>query len=87
MCTPCIESQKIFAVATSLSCRVSAISAFCWPTTQTPSITNRPNIVAGVDIKPVIAILVPKLVTVATTLRHSILAMSLLDSLILKTHP
>ena len=42
----------------SLSCRVSAISAFCWPTTQTPSITNSP--VAMVHTKPVIAILVPK---------------------------
>jgi len=31
MCTRYIESQK-----TSLSCRVSAISAFCRPTTQTP---------------------------------------------------
>ena len=28
-----IESQKMVAMAMSLSCSVSAISAFCWPTT------------------------------------------------------
>jgi len=28
------KSQKTFAMATSLSCSVSAISVFCWPTTQ-----------------------------------------------------
>ena len=40
MCTANIESQKMFHVATSLSCSVLAIFAFCWPTTQTPSITK-----------------------------------------------
>ena len=70
MCTPYIESQKMIAMATSPMCKVSAISAFCRPTTQTPSTTNR--IVAIVLTKPVIAILVPKLVAMAITLRHSI---------------
>jgi len=68
----------------SLSCRVSAISAFCCPTTQ-PLLTNR--LVAIVDTKPVIAILVPKLVAMATFHRTSKLAMSSLDSLTPKTHP
>ena len=31
-----IESQKVVAIATSLIFRVSAISAFCWSTNQTP---------------------------------------------------
>jgi len=73
------------SVATSLSCRVSAISAFCWPTTQTPSITN--SLVAVVHTKPVIAILVPKLVAMATSLGTAKSAMSLSDSLNPKTHP
>ena len=66
MCTPYIESQKIIAMATSLRYRVSAISAFCRPTIQTASITNR--LIAIVHTKPVIAILVPKLVAMATSL-------------------
>jgi len=52
-------------MATSLSCRVSTISAFCWPTTQTTSITS--CLVAIVHTKPVIAILVQKLVSMATS--------------------
>jgi len=72
-------------MATSLSCRVSAIPAFYWPTTKTPSITNR--LVAIVHTKPVIAILVPKLVATATSLRPSISAMSSLDSLTRKHAP
>ena len=72
------------AMATSLSRRVSAISAFCWPTTQTPSITN--SVVTIVHTKPVIAILVPKLVAMATSLTPSKSVMSSSDSLILKTH-
>jgi len=72
-------------MATSLSCRVSAISAFCWPTTQTPSITD--CIDAIVHTKPVIAILVSKLVAVATTLRHTISDISSSDSLTPTTHP
>jgi len=72
-------------MATSLSFRVSTISAFCRPTTQTPSITNR--LVAIVHRKPVIAILVPKLVTMATSLRSLISAMSSSDRLIPKTYP
>ena len=73
------------AMATSLRRKVSAIYRFCRPTTQTPSITN--CLVAIVHTKPVIAILVPKLVAVATTRRHSISALSSSDSLTLKTHP
>jgi len=70
-CTSYTESQKLVAMATSLSCRVSAIglSAFCWPTTQIPSITNSP--VAIVRTKQVITILVPKLVAMATSLSTS----------------
>ena len=30
-------------MATSLTCRVSAISAFCWPTTQTPLHNQQPS--------------------------------------------
>jgi len=55
-------------MATSLSFRVLAISAFCRPTTQTPCITNR--LVAIVHAKPVIGILVPKLGAIATSLDH-----------------
>ena len=77
------------AVATFLSCRVPAVSAFCWPTcptTQTPpSITN--NLVAIVHTKPVIALLAQKLVAMATSLRPPISAMSSWDSLTPKTHP
>jgi len=36
MCTVHIESQKMFAVAMSLSCSLWAISAFCWLATKTP---------------------------------------------------
>ena len=53
------------AMTTSISCRVLEISAFCWPTAQTPSMTN--CLVAVVHTKPVIAILVRKLVAMATT--------------------
>jgi len=55
------------AMATSLRCRVSAISAFCRPPLKLPSTTN--CIVAIVHTKPVIAILVPKLVAMAKTLK------------------
>jgi len=34
-------AEKVVALATSLSCRVSVISAFCHLITETPSITNR----------------------------------------------
>jgi len=85
MCTPYTESQKMVAMATSPMCKVSAISAFCRPTTQTPSITN--CLVAIVLTKPVIAILVSKLVTMAMTLRHSISTIFSSDSLTPKTHP
>jgi len=40
ICTTYIESLKVVAVPTSLMCRVSAISALCWLSTQTPSIKN-----------------------------------------------
>jgi len=80
MCAAYIESQNMFTMATSLSCRVSAISAFCWPTTtQIPSISN--SLVAIVHIKSVIGILVPKLVAMAPSLRTSKSAMSSSDSL------
>jgi len=79
------KTKKMVAIATSLSCRVLAISAFCWSTTQTPSITN--SLVAIDHAKPVTAILVPKLVAMATTLRHSISSMSSSDSLTPITHP
>jgi len=62
-----------------------AISRFYWPTTQTPSITN--CLVAIIHIKTVIANLVLKLVAMAMTLRHSILAMSSSDSLTPKNPP
>ena len=62
------------AMATSLSCRVSAIAALCRPITKTPSITN--SVVAIIHIKPIIAILVPKLVAMATPFRNSKSAMS-----------
>ena len=50
-----------------------------------PSITNR--LVAIVHTKPVIALLVPKLVAMATSLRPPISAMSSLDSLTRKPTP
>jgi len=81
---PYIESQKMVAMAPSLSCRLSAISAFCWPTTQAPS-TNIPH--AVVHTKLVITILVPILVAMAMTLRRWISAMSSSDSLTPKTRP
>jgi len=62
-----IQSQKVVAMATSLSCEVLAKSAICRPTTKTPSITNR--LVAIVHTKPVIASSVAKLVAMATSLR------------------
>jgi len=46
--------------------RVSAISAFCQPITHTHSITS--CLVAIVHTKPVMAILVPELVVIATSL-------------------
>jgi len=66
MCTQYMESQKMVAIATSLTCNVPAISAFCLPTIQTSSITN--CLVAIVLTKPVITTLVPKLVAMATSL-------------------
>ena len=57
------------AMATSLRCKVLAISAFSRPTIQTPSITN--CLVAIVLTKPVIVILGPKLVVTATSLSTS----------------
>ena len=82
---PYIESQKVVAVVTSLNYRVAAISGFCWPTTQTPSITNR--LVAIVHTKPAIVILVTKLVAMAMSLRTSKSAISSSNSLTPKTHP
>jgi len=60
MCTTYTESQKNaqHGNVPYVHCKVSAISGFCPPTTQTPSITN--CLVAIILTKPVIAILVPK---------------------------
>jgi len=69
MCTPYIESQEMVAMAMSLSCKVSAISAFCRLATQFPTITS--SLVAIVHSKRVIAILLPKVVAMATSLRTS----------------
>jgi len=54
------------AFAKSFSCRVSTICAFCWPTTETPSIIN--CLVAVVHTKPVIANFITKLVAMATSI-------------------
>ena len=81
---PIYSKPKIVAMASFLSCRVSAISAFCWPTTH-PPITNR--LVAVVYTKPVTAALVPKLIAMAATLRLWISAMSSSDSLTPKSTP
>ena len=80
-----IGSQKVVAMATFLSCRVSAISVFCRLTTQTLSISNHPVVIF--HTKSIIAILITKLVAIATSLRPSTLAMSSSDSLIPKTYP
>jgi len=56
-------------MAMFVSYMVSAIAALCRPTTKTPSITNR--LVAIIHTKPVIAILVPKLIVMAASLRPS----------------
>jgi len=85
VCTPYTESQKMVAVATSPMCKVLAISLFCRPTTQTPSITS--CLVAVVLTKRVIAILVPQLVAMTTTIRHSISSIFSSDSLTPKAHP
>jgi len=82
---PIYRKPKMVAMATYFMCKVSAITAFCQPTTQTPFITNCLD--AIVLTKPVIAILVSKLVAIATTLRHSMSIIFSLDSLTPKTHP
>jgi len=81
MCTPYTESQKMVAMATSPMYKVLADIADSEkaighvgglsgrPTTLTPSITN--CLVAIILTKPVIAILVPKLVAMATFLSTS----------------
>ena len=71
-------------MATCLSCKVSAISAFCRLTTQTHSISNRLVIC---HTKPLIAILVPKLVALTTSLRPAISTMFSPDSLTRKPTP
>jgi len=53
-------------MAASLTCRVSAVSAFYWLTTQTPSLSKCTVVIC--HTKPVIAILVTKLVAKATSL-------------------
>jgi len=56
---PIYGKTKMVAMAKSVSCRVSATSAFCRLTTQIPSITTQNQL----------AILVPKLIAMTTTLR------------------
>jgi len=70
MCTPYIEGQKMVAMATSFSCRVSTISAFCWLTTQT-LLHNQSPIVTIVHTKSVIAKCVPIVVAMGTFLTTS----------------
>jgi len=50
-CGPHIQRAKMVAMVTSVRCRVSAVSAFCWLTTQIPFITN--CLVAVIHTKPV----------------------------------
>ena len=71
--------KKTVALAIPLSCMAPAISAFCWSTTQTPSITI--SLVAIVHTKPVIANLVRKLVTMAMPIRTSKSATSSTDKM------
>jgi len=75
---PIYGKPKMIAMATSLRCKVPAVCAFFRPTTQTPSITN--CLLSIVLTKPAVAILVPKLVVMPTTLRHLILARFSSDS-------
>jgi len=80
-----IESQKVVAMATSLSGRVYRQYLYSvGRPLKPPSITNR--LVAIVHTKPVMTILVPTLVAMATSLRPSTSGMSSLDSLIPKTY-
>jgi len=72
-------------MATSLSCRVSAICILLAGHSPSPSITN--SLVVIVHTKPAIAILVLKLVAMVTSLRTSKSAMSSSDSLAPKSHP
>jgi len=81
MCTPYTESQKWSPWQRPLGVGYRQYR----PTTQTRSVTN--CLVVNIHTKPVNANLVPKLVAMATTLRHSISAISSLDSLTPKTHP
>ena len=83
-----IESQNMVAMATSL--RYTGYRQYLHSVGRpliviSPSITN--CLVAVVHTKQVIVILVPKLVAMATTHKHSISAMSLLDSLTRKPTP
>ena len=73
------------AMLTSLSFRVSAIPALCQLTTQTPSITN--HLVAMVHTKPVIAILVPKFVAMATSLESLDLSYAFIGQLDFENPP
>ena len=79
------RKTKMVATAMSLSCRVSAIAAFCWPTTQTPSITNLPSHYRLQ--KASYSSFCPKIGCHGKDLRHSISAMFSWDSLTPKTHP
>ena len=81
-CAPHIQKAKKWLPRQRPLC---ALSAFCRSTTQTSSINN--CLVAIVLTKPVIAILVPKLVATATTLKHSISTIFSSDRLTPKTHP
>jgi len=84
MCTPCIKSQKWLPWQRPLGARYRQYLHSVGRPLKAPSITN--CLVAIVHTKP-IAILVPKLVALAMTLRHSISVMFSSDSLTPKTYP
>ena len=82
------------AMATSLRTSKSAMSSSDSLTPKpTPIIKQRvasyhtTKVIAHQSPKPVIAVVVPQLVVISTTLRHSISAMSSSDSLTPKTTP
>jgi len=80
---PVYRKTKMVAMATSLSRRVSAISALCWPTTQTPLHNQLPSCYHS--HKASYGNFSPKIGCYSNDLRHSISAMSSSDSLTLKS--
>jgi len=82
---PIYRKTKMVAMATSLRCNVSAVSAFCWPTTQTPLDNQLPS--RYHTHKASYSNFSPKIGCYGNDLRHSISAMSSSDSLTPKTYP